>query len=429
MILCISIFQRMIFFISDSQVSGNEHSTETALIQIIDGLLFNLDNDRVNGLVLVDYRKAFDMVDHEILLKKLKAYGVVDTSLSWFHSYLHDRHQLVSIAGTNSDYAHIKHGVPQGSILGPLLFIVFINDLPLHVNSSQVDLYADDTTLSSSADVKNIVKLQDALNSSMTEVHDWAISNRLPINEKKTKTLIVTGKRLSSKLDCSPIVNFDGNLLSKVDSAKLLGLEIDKELSFLPHVENVCKKLSQRIGVLRKIRGYLPLKQRLLYYNSMIRPVINYVAVVWTNCDKELLGRVLRMQKRAARIILNVDQQSSSVVLFNTLGWLPFYEEAKINKLILAFKRLKGNVPSYLSGLLKRNCELHSRTTRYSQYNLVCPSFKRKLEGGRSFSVTTCQFWNSLPLALRQNDSLTTFTNSLRNYFLDNQKNLNHFIV
>lgn len=228
-----------------------KHSTETALIHIIDELLFNLDDDRVNGLILVDYRKAFDMVDHTILMEKLKAYGVVGNSLSWFHSYLQDRHQLVTVAGTESDYALIKHGVPQGSILGPLLFIIFINDLPLHVTSSQVDLYADDTTLSSSADVKNIQKLQDTLNNSVKQVNDWATSNKLPINQEKTKALIVTGKRLASKLDTSPIVHINGNPVSTVDNARLLGLEIDTKLSFSPHIEYVCKKLSQRIGVLK----------------------------------------------------------------------------------------------------------------------------------------------------------------------------------
>jgi len=140
------------------------HSTETALIRIIDELLFNLDDNKVCGFVLVDYCKAFDMVDHAILLDKLNAYGVDGSSLAWFKSYLSDRRQLVSQAGTMSDMTTVRHGVPQGSILGPLLFIVFINDLPLHVSSSDIDLYADDTTITSYADFRKMSKLQDSLN-------------------------------------------------------------------------------------------------------------------------------------------------------------------------------------------------------------------------------------------------------------------------
>ena len=140
------------------------HSTETALIRIIDELLFNLDDDKVGGLVLIDYCKAFDMIDHAILLDKLNAYGVTGLSLEWFKSYLSERRQLVTLAGTKSDIATVRHGVPQGSILGPLLFIVFINDLPLHVSSCKIDLYADDTTITSFADYRNMSFLQGSLN-------------------------------------------------------------------------------------------------------------------------------------------------------------------------------------------------------------------------------------------------------------------------
>ena len=127
----------------------------------------------------------------------------------------------------------MKHGVSQGSILGPPLFIVFINDLPLHVSSSNIDLYADDTTISSSADSKNIATLQDSLNRSVLEVVDWANKNKLPLNQKKTKVLLVKGKRLSSKTDNVPVISCNGSPLPSVTSPKLLGLDIDEGTIFL----------------------------------------------------------------------------------------------------------------------------------------------------------------------------------------------------
>ena len=172
------------------------HSTDTALIQIIDELLFNLDKNRVSGMVLVDDCKAFDMVDYGLLLDKLKVYGVAGETMKWFQSYLADRHQLVYLGGCASDVALMKHGVPQSSILGPLFFTVFINDLPLHFSSSEIDLYADDTTITSSADCGSMGRLQESLNTSVSEVFNWALANRLPLNEKKTKVLAVKGKRL-----------------------------------------------------------------------------------------------------------------------------------------------------------------------------------------------------------------------------------------
>ena len=128
----------------------SKHNTETALIKIIDDLLFNLDNDGVSGMVLVDYRKAFDMIDHTLLLKKLEMRGISRDSLQWFTSYLKDRRQLVKLVDKQSSVAIFRHGIPQGSILGPFLFIFFINDLPLYVTSSRIHLYAADTTLTSS---------------------------------------------------------------------------------------------------------------------------------------------------------------------------------------------------------------------------------------------------------------------------------------
>ena len=178
------------------------------------------------------------------------------------------------------------------------------------------------------------------------------------MNEQKTKSLTITGKRLRTKIDCAPVVSINGNQLPNVSSAKLLGLEIDSELSFVPHIDKLCKKLAQRIGILRKIRTYLPLKQRILYYNSMIKPVMNYVNVIWSNCDQESLGRVLKLQKRAARVILNANFDASSVELFNKLKWLPFYEEAKIRKCCIVYKRRIEDVPSYLINLLQFNYKI-----------------------------------------------------------------------
>lgn len=244
------------------------HGTDTALIRVIDNLLFNLDNDQVSGLLLVDYRKAFDMVDREILLQKLNAYGLTPVARKWFSSYLTDRHQFIALDNVTSDSALVRHGVPQGSILGPLLFVIYINDLPLHVNGADLDLYADDTTLTLSADISAVDSLQDSLAASLKEIECWTHTNKLPLNEKKTKTLLVTGKRLGKKLPDGynlSLKTMNGVSLEQVPSAKLLGIDIDHDLSMNTYVDRLCKKISQRIGILNKIKLCLPFNQRLYF--------------------------------------------------------------------------------------------------------------------------------------------------------------------
>ena len=179
--------------------------------------------------------------------------------------------------------------------------------------------HADDTTLTSCANYSSIDKLEQNLNSSVSEIAEWADSNKLPINESKTKAILITGKRLPSKINYEMALTIYGTKLEVVPSVKLLDLEIDLELSFNSHVEKLCTKLSQRIGILKKIRSCLPMRQRLSFYNFMIRSVLHYVSSIWTSCDKENLGRVLKLQKHAARVNSDANNQASSVKLFNRL--------------------------------------------------------------------------------------------------------------
>ena len=145
-----------------------------------------------------------------------------------------------------SDVANVPHGISQGFILGPLLFIVFINDLPFHVNSSTTDLYADDTTLTSRANYSSIGRLEQNLNFSVAEIAEWAAFNKLPINESKTKAILITGKRLPLKINYEMALTVNGSKLEVVPGVILLGLEIDSEFSFNSHEEKLCTKLSQR---------------------------------------------------------------------------------------------------------------------------------------------------------------------------------------
>ena len=405
------------------------HSTDTALIRLIDQLLMDLDKNRVSGLVFVDYKKAFDLVDHHLLLKKLETYGVLGNELNLISDYLHDRLQYVDIDGHRSSSKGVVSGVPQGSILGPVLFLLFINDLPTSTQQSVLDIYADDTTMSYSSDVKDgLETITSALQEDLKNVSAWSDRNNMVINNTKTKCILVTGKRLNKKLSSLSLqLTMQGTMVDQVNNQKLLGVTLDQSLNFDEHIQQLCKKLSQRIAVLRKIRKYLPIGERILYYNAMIKQTMMYGSIVWSSCSIENVNKVFKLQKRAARVILAADTRTNSVDLFKKLNWIPFYDEVKINKCTLVFKRFLGDCPPYLTNILKTNRDIHSRVSRHGSYNLVCPRFSRETEGGRSFAVSASRLWNSIPNSLKTCSSVSSFRNNLFNYYKDSYKDIRHF--
>ena len=295
-------------------------STETALTHIVDSLLFNLDKNHVTGMGMVDYKKAFDMVDHSTLLKNLEEYGLEPNALSRFRSYLTDRKQLVTFKGQSSTARTVTTGVPQGSVLGPLLFVIFINDLPLYINM-QVDLFADDTTHLASADYTCIDELKEKLSHEVSNVDDWTTVIKLLRDSLKTKikTILITGKRLKTKLttaDQELHIELNGTHLEQVDHVKLLGLELDEELSFNYHVQSLSKKISKRIGILNRIKSYLSRAEQVLFYNAMIKPLILYCYISWSSCNKDNVNKISRLQKRFSRIILDAEPRHSTVDFF-----------------------------------------------------------------------------------------------------------------
>ena len=247
---------------------------------------------------------------------------------------------------------------------------------------------------------------------------------------QKTKALLVTGKLLRKRM-----VQDTGKLEVKTDNAEieqvanhtLLGMIIDEHLTYEVHVDKLCIKLSKRLGLLRHISPYLKKNQRIIYFNAVIKPLMMYASTVWTSCNKEVLERVLRMQKRAARIILEAQRTSRTVTLVYNLSWIPFYNEAYIKRCELAFKRINGSqLPDYLSVPLRKNSDVHSRNTRNCDVNL-CPLHRNISEGGRTFAVRTVKDWNNLPRSLKTRKSMKSFKAELWKIVLNSQKSKRSF--
>ena len=247
-------------------------SYETALAHRLELWYQNIEKGEPNGLVFLDIQKVFDMLDHEVLLHKLKLYQCYESILSWSISFLCDRIQRVRIQGHLSERKEITCGVPRGSILEPLLFTIFINDLPLAMEHSLVSMHADDSTISTSG--KTIPLIEENLNSDLEHVSNWYDENKMAINIDKTMVMLITTRQKLQTFDKSfktyRDVFLQGNRLSTVYTQKLLGILIDSNLIWRPHMQKIELAVASNIALLRRIKEYLPLYVRRTFYMASI---------------------------------------------------------------------------------------------------------------------------------------------------------------
>ncbi|KAK6165112.1 hypothetical protein SNE40_023671 [Patella caerulea] len=387
------------------------HSCSTALLRITDIWLREIDSSNMTGVVYLDLSKAFDLIDHRLILQKLKLYKFDLKSLKLISSYLEFRKQQVVLGACHSNITDVKCGVPQGSNIGPLLFLIFINDLPLHVSKCHTDLFADDSTLHFSSN--NIANIEIALQEDLLNVFNWCNDNGMVINAKKTKAMLIASKHLTNTNSLSLKIN--GESLENVSEAVLLGLTVDQNLDWNLQINKVSKIISSKIYLLTKLKPFLPHHLRILFFNGYILPYLDYCSTVWGSANKGKLEVLYKLQKRAARSILDEKPDSHSAPLFKTLNWLTIYQRIQYNQGMLTFKILRDKLPSYLyntfcenSKLTETNMTLRSE----SQNKLAIPKSKKKAMT-RTFQYTASVFWNSLPQTVKHASSSFIFKKEL----------------
>ena len=274
-------------------------SCEHALLKAQQTLLDSLSKRQVSLLLFIDFSKAFDMVEHSILLKKLEHYGIRGTALQWMRSYLENRMQFVSIDGVDSTTRHMKYGVPLGSILGPLLFIIYINDIPHVSNLAKFILYADDANIIITGN--NIAEVDMQLRELCESLLRWVHSNGLYLNLKKTNYMIFSRSR---KLELPRPLTISNFLIEQKSEARFLGVIVDENLTWSRHVKTVRSKMTRYLGLMYKLKSQLPVKVRIQIYHSFVQSHINYCSLVWGFSAKSNIESLFTAQKKGIRAIV-----------------------------------------------------------------------------------------------------------------------------
>lgn len=388
-------------------------STTHAILHFTCKVMEAFENNQYASGIFLDLSKAFDTLDHNILLDKLNHYGIRGTVLQWFKSYLADRHQFVVINNINSVSKPIKCGVPQGSILGPLLFIIYVNDLYRASNKFHIISYADDTNLFFSSNDINF--LLDTIQNEFTYIHDWFCANKLSLNVKKTTSIVFStpSKHLNPNINSIRLCGVDV-MLSK--TTKFLGVYIDNHLSWNNHIQNICMKVSKGAGVLNRLRQILPRSTLVTLYNTLILPYLTYCNVIWGSTHASRIQPLYLLQKRAIRYICNADYLQHTAPLFTTLNALSIYDINRYYVGIFIFNWLHDNAPSTFRNYFQlRNDPYPNRAPN----QLTVPYFRLR-SAQLGIRYVGVKLWNSLPTTITGCKTLNTFKKRLKEYLISN---------
>ena len=386
------------------------HSTETVLIKVLNDIHLNNDASRTSVLVLLDLSAAFDTVDHDILLNRLEKWvGLTGTVLHWFKSYLQDRDYFVSIGEHVSERNKMMCGVPQGSILGPLLFNIYMLPLAQIIEDHNIlyHMYADDTQLYISVSPHDYGPLL-SLSKCIHQINEWMSQNFLQLNPDKTEVIVFGPKNERSKIRA----HLNSLSLTSTDKARNLGVTIDSDLNFNNHLKLITKSAYYHLKNIARINGFLSKGDLEKLVHAFISSRLDYCNGVFTGLSKKSIRQLQLIQNAAARVLTNTRKMDHITPVLRSLHWLPVSQRIDFKILLLVYKALNGLAPKYILDLLSPYEA--SRPLRSSGTGLLCVPKIRTKQSEAAFSYCAPHLWNTLPAHLRSAPTVHSFKTGLK---------------
>ncbi len=394
-----------------------KHSTNHALIEITETIRQALDDKKMACGVFVDLQKAFDTVNHDILIAKLEHYGIRGTANKWFSSYLNNRTQYVSILGFDSSTKTVPHGVPQGSVLGPLLFLIYINDLQSAIKNSKVFHFADDTNL---LNISNSYrKMEKMVNADLKMLYSWLLANKISLNCDKTE--IIFFRKPGAK---APVlkIKMNGHRIFPSVSIKYLGMHLDEFLNGSFHANILSKKLKRANGMLCKARHYVQKDDLRTLYFAIFSSHLIYASQIWGQVTNTFNRKNFKLQNRALRIISFSDFGAKSNPLYSNLNILKLRDQIVLQNCLFIHDALNNIAPRCFNDYFKHTRDIHTIPTRHANIGCLFPSQYGTIRYGICSITNNCiSNWNALSKTL--NIDLFTLTRyQLKNKLLQHLK-------
>ncbi len=392
------------------------HSTETALLRIQNDLLLAMDNKKVSALILLDLSSAFDTIDHHILLSRLSSYfGISGLALKLLTSYLQNRTQTVCIDSQFSTPSPLTTGIPQGSVLGPLLFSLYTTPISniLQNSGASYHFYADDTQLYISFSPALSRTPLALLSSTLDLVHTWFTNNRLCLNPSKTEYILIGSPYQRSKMS-STAISISGNSLKPVASARNLGIIFDSDLSLRKYISSICQTSFHHIRQLRQIRSSIDINSATILSNALVHTKLDYCNSLFYSLPKSSIHRLQLVQNSLARVVIPSTLRHHHITpVLKRLHWLPVEQRVKYKIACITYKSLHYQQPSYLCQLLSPVAQSGRRSSSNKLLNIQRVT---TISGQRSFFSSAPKIWNYLPTALRLSPTYSSFRTKLKTF-------------